>query len=118
MSTYRPIEREYERRFKHWREETSPFTFLMVKAGMFRRFKVRWEERDFPEATYDRVTDAIRRLRDEREVPDPRPKIHVLDRLTGRCFTTPPRMTEDIIAGRCIVCRAEPGWLCDAGVHS
>jgi hypothetical protein len=114
--SYRPIERNFQT--GKWRTEPSLFDQIMIKTGSFRRFKVRWAEQDFPEATYTSPVEALARLQQEREAPVPRHRIHVLDRTTGWCFSPPPRIVEDIIAGRCFLCKAERGEPCDAGLHS
>lgn len=113
---YRPIEREFH--IGKWRENPSRFDQVMIKVRSFRRFKVRWAERDFPDATYVSPVEALKRLRQEREAPEPPSRIHVIDRMTGWCFSPPPRVVDAIIAGRCLVCKAEGDEPCDTGLHS
>ena len=112
---YRPIERDFQT--GKWRTKPSLFDQIMIKTGGFRRFKVRWAGQDFPEATYTSPVEALARLRQEREVPDPRLRIHVLDRVTGWCFSPPPRVVQAILEGRCLVCKAKRDEHCDAGFH-
>jgi len=113
---YRPIERDFH--IGKWRTEPSLFDQIMIKTGGFRRFKVRWAEQDFPDATYTSLLEALARLRQERGALDSQPRIHILDRMTGWCFSPPPRVVEHVIEGRCLVCKAERGIPCDAGLHS
>ena len=100
--------------------ETVPLRIrLVVKIKILRRFAVlQGKGKPFPDAAYGRLADAFFRLYYEQQVLFPPKHPYVLDRLTGNCASPSIKILRKIMDGRCLVCNAQRGEPCDAGLHS
>ena len=116
---YRPIEHDHGP-YGTWNDKTAKNPWMLFPPILARwRWTVRWGDHGiFPHSLYATPQEAMLRLRDEREAPEPRPQIHIVDRKTGKCFSPPPDVVDEIIDGRCHICKAGPEERCDAGLHS
>jgi len=114
---YRSLETDHGP-YGTWKESQAVSVFVKLGSSPF-RWGVRWGDHGvFPDAAYRTPEEALRRLRTEREAMEPHPRIHVVDRKTGKCFCPPPDVVDEVIDGRCRICKAGPEERCDAGLHS
>jgi len=84
---------------------------------------LRWSLRcdsfvEFSNPEFKTVHEACKRLELERVFAMAGEAFYIVDRRTGKCFSPPPSVLDDIIAKRCLICKAENGEHCDAGLHS
>lgn len=96
-------------------DEVCMFVKIGVRAW---RWVVRWGAGRHDFDAFVSRRDAVEHLRKERQSPRSDFRVYIADRKTGKCFCPPPKVVEEILEGRCGICKAGPAERCDAGLHS